>query len=70
VAILSAIAEAIPFASYLPVDIASNQAKLAILSDDMGSQHGCREDQRTTAAVANKRNIRGTLKRVPATEQS
>ena len=40
VAILSAIAEAIPFASYLPVDIASNQAKLAILSHVAGSAYG------------------------------
>lgn len=40
VAILSAIAEAIPFASYLPVDIASNQAKLAILSHKAGTAYG------------------------------
>lgn len=40
VAILSAIAEAIPFASYLPVDIASNQAKLAVLSHVAGSAFG------------------------------
>lgn len=40
VAILSAIAEAIPFASYLPVDIASNQAKLAILSHQAGTAYG------------------------------
>lgn len=40
VAILSAIAEAIPFASYLPVDIASNQSKLAILSHVAGSTYG------------------------------
>jgi hypothetical protein len=40
VAILSAIAEAIPFAAYLPVDIASNQSKLAILSHVAGSTYG------------------------------
>ena len=40
VAILSAIAEAIPFASYLPVDIGSNQAKLAILSHVAGNTYG------------------------------
>lgn len=40
VAVLSAIAEAIPFASYLPVDIASNQAKLAILSHQAGDTFG------------------------------
>nr|WP_319566315.1 hypothetical protein [uncultured Rhodoferax sp.] len=40
VAILSAIAEAIPFASYLPVDIQSNQSKLAILSHVAGSAYG------------------------------
>lgn len=40
VATLSAIAEAIPFAAYLPVDIASNQAKLAILSHEAGSDYG------------------------------
>jgi len=40
VAILSAIAEAIPFASYLPVDIASNEAKLAVLSHTAGSAFG------------------------------
>jgi hypothetical protein len=40
VAILTAIAEAIPFASYLPVDIASNQAKLAILQHEAGSLYG------------------------------
>lgn len=40
VATLSAIAEAIPFAAYLPVDIASNQAKLAILSHEAGSNYG------------------------------
>jgi hypothetical protein len=40
VAVLSAIAEAIPFASYLPVDIASNQGKLAILSHMAGDTFG------------------------------
>lgn len=40
VAVLSAIAEAIPFASYLPVDIASNQSKLAILSHQAGDTFG------------------------------
>lgn len=40
VAIMSAIAEAIPFAGYLPVDIGSNQAKLAILSHVSGSTYG------------------------------
>lgn len=40
VAVLSAIAEAIPFAAYLPVDIASNQGKLAILSHQAGSAFG------------------------------
>lgn len=40
VAILSAIAEAIPFASYLPVDIQSNESKLAILSHQAGSNYG------------------------------
>lgn len=40
VAILSAIAEAIPFAGYLPVDIGSNQSKLAILSHLAGSTYG------------------------------
>lgn len=40
VAILSAIAEAIPFASYLPVDISSNQSKLAILSHLADSSYG------------------------------
>lgn len=40
VAVLSAIAEAIPFASYLPVDIGSNQAKLAILSHLAGDSFG------------------------------
>ncbi|WP_374566047.1 hypothetical protein [Ideonella sp.] len=40
VAILSAIAEAIPFASYLPVDISSNESKLAILSHTAASDYG------------------------------
>ena len=40
VATLSAIAEAIPFAGYLPVDIASNQSKLAILAHTAGSAFG------------------------------
>lgn len=40
VAILSTMAEAIPFASYLPVDIASNQAKLAILTHMAGTTYG------------------------------
>lgn len=40
VATLTAIAEAIPFAGYLPVDIASNQSKLAILSHTAGSNFG------------------------------
>ena len=40
VATLTAIAEAIPFAGYLPVDIASNQSKLAILSHTAGSAFG------------------------------
>lgn len=40
VAITSAIAEAIPFATYLPVGIGSNQAKLAIVSHLAGSLAG------------------------------
>lgn len=40
VAILSAIAEAIPFAGYLPVDIGSNEGKLAILSHRAESTYG------------------------------
>lgn len=40
VAILTAIAEAIPFASYLPIDIGSNQAKLAIVSHVADSLYG------------------------------
>lgn len=40
VAILSAMAEAIPFAHYLPADIGSNKAILAILSHNAGSDFG------------------------------
>lgn len=40
VAILSALAEAIPFAHYLPADIGSNEAKLAILTHQAGGQYG------------------------------
>ena len=40
VAVLSAMAEAIPFAAYLPVDIGSNQSKLAILSHQAGTGYG------------------------------
>lgn len=40
VAILSTMAEAIPFASYLPVDIGSNQAKLAILTHVAATTYG------------------------------
>ena len=40
VAILSAMSEAIPFAHYLPADINSNEARLAILSHRAGSQTG------------------------------
>lgn len=40
VAVISAIAEAIPFASYLPVDIASNESLLAILNHTAGSDFG------------------------------
>lgn len=40
VSVLSGIAEAIPFASYLPVDIASNEAKLIIASHISGSTYG------------------------------
>jgi len=43
VAILSAMAEAIPFAHYLPADIGSNEAKLAILSHQAGSEYGAYE---------------------------
>lgn len=40
VAIVSAQAEAIPFAGYLPVDIGSNEGKLAILSHQANSDFG------------------------------
>lgn len=40
VAILSMLSEAIPFAGYLPVDIGSNQSKLAVLSHIAGSTYG------------------------------
>lgn len=40
VSILMALSEGIPFAHYLPVDIGSNQAKLAILSHLAGKQYG------------------------------
>ncbi len=40
VAILSALSEAIPFAHYLPADISSNEAKLAILTHQAGGQYG------------------------------
>lgn len=40
VAILSAMSEAIPFAHYLPADINSNEAKLAILSHQAGVKYG------------------------------
>jgi len=40
VSILSIFAEAIPFAHYLPADIGSNQAKLAIMSHKAGSTFG------------------------------
>lgn len=40
VAILTTIAEAIPFAHYLPADIGSNEAKLAIMTHRTGSTHG------------------------------
>lgn len=40
VAITSAIAEAIPFATYLPTDIGSNEARLGIVSHQAGSQFG------------------------------
>lgn len=40
IAILSAITEAIPFAGYLPVDIGSNEGKLAILSHTAGTTYG------------------------------
>lgn len=40
IAILSAFTEAIPFAGYLPVDIGSNEGKLAILSHQADSDYG------------------------------
>lgn len=40
VAVMSAIAEAIPFATYLPADITSNEARLAIISHKAGSSTG------------------------------
>lgn len=40
VAILSAMGDAIPFAHYLPADIASNEAVLAIMSHNAGSTYG------------------------------
>lgn len=40
IAIISTIAEAIPFAGYLPVDIRSNEGKLAILQHEAGSTFG------------------------------
>lgn len=40
VAILSMLSEAIPFAGYLPVDIGSNQSKLAVLAHIAGSAYG------------------------------
>lgn len=40
VAITSAIAEAIPFATYLPTDVGSNQARLGIVSHQSGSLFG------------------------------
>lgn len=40
VAILSAMGEAIPFAHYLPADIGSNEAILAIMSHNAGSAYG------------------------------
>ncbi len=40
VAITSAIAEAIPFATYLPTDIGSNEARLGIVSHQAGSDFG------------------------------
>lgn len=44
VAILSTTSEAIPFAHYLPADIKSNQAKLAILQHTTGSLSGSYAD--------------------------
>ena len=40
VSILATFAEAVPFAHYLPADIGSNEAKLAILSHQCGSDMG------------------------------
>lgn len=40
VAILSAMGDAIPFAHYLPADIGSNEAVLAIMSHNAGSNYG------------------------------
>lgn len=40
VSIMSAMAEAIPYAHYLPADIGSNEAKLAILTHNAGSAYG------------------------------
>lgn len=40
VAILSALAEAVPFATYLPADIGSNEARLGIVSHQAGSTFG------------------------------
>ncbi|MGL5948122.1 MAG: hypothetical protein ACRCYV_03550 [Aeromonas sp.] len=40
VAILSSLSEAIPFAHYLPADIGSNEAKLAIMTHQAGSTYG------------------------------
>lgn len=40
VAIMSAMSEAIPFAHYLPADINSNEAKLAIMSHQAGNEFG------------------------------
>lgn len=40
VAILAALTEAIPFAHYLPADISSNEAKLAIMTHQAGDSYG------------------------------
>ncbi|MCY1398415.1 hypothetical protein D9M71_134470 [compost metagenome] len=40
VAILTTLSEAIPFAHYLPADIQSNEAKLAIMSHQAGKDYG------------------------------
>lgn len=40
VTIMSAMAEAIPFAHYLPADIGSNEAKLAVMQHNAGSTYG------------------------------